>query len=88
MVVRQPGVCGYYLAEKRGEEIRCVGLRTLTGRRSIIGLCRARNSDPTKKILKRVLDRLIVAHRTMSMHTPSIAGLTIHYVFLERTLTA
>ena len=41
-----------------------------------------------KKILKRVLDRLIVAHRTMSMHTPPIAGLTIHYVFLERTWTA
>ena len=41
-----------------------------------------------KKILKRVLDRLIVAHRTMSMHTPAIAGLAIHYVFLERTLTA
>ena len=88
MVVRQPGVCGYYLAEKRGEEIRCVGLWTLTGRRSIIGLYRARNSEPTKKILKRVLDRLIVAHRTMSMHTPPIAGLTIHYVLLGRTLTA
>ena len=75
MVVRQPGVCGHYLAEKRGEEIRCDGLRTLTGRRSIIGLCRARNSEPTKKNLKRVLDRLIVAHRTMSMHTPPIGWL-------------
>ena len=40
-----------------------------------------------KKILKQVLDRLIMAHRTMSMHTRAIAGLTIHYVFLERTLT-
>ena len=41
-----------------------------------------------KKMLKQVLGRLIVAHRMMSMHTPAVAGLTIHCVFLERTLTA
>ena len=74
--------------KKSGEEIRGVGLRTQTGRRNIMWLCRARNSESTKKILKQVLDRLIVAHRTMSMHTRAIAGLTKHYVFLEKTLTA
>ena len=47
-------------------------------------LCRARNSEPTKKKLKQVLDRLIVAHRTMSMHTRAIAGLTIHFVFFRK----
>ena len=41
-----------------------------------------------KKNTQTISDRLIVAHRTIPMHTPAIAGLTIHYVFLERTLTA
>ena len=35
---------------------------------------------------KNLTDRLIVAHRTMSMHTPAVAGLTIHCIILERAL--